>query len=121
MLARQELVENETERVKIAALVDRLHSESGFGRHIGDRAQHDSGLRQELLGPGGLVGGWRDARHFGESKFGEPKIDELDEIAGSLDENDVGRLHVAMHDADFVGSSETRRQLPTKSASCIAT
>ncbi len=80
-------------------MIDRL-TEGLLGRHVVERAEHDSHFRERSL-----AGFGRELRHA--------EIEDLDEIrvAVFFDEHDIFRLEVAVHDVPRVRSGEASRDL----------
>ncbi len=113
MLAGQELVQDETERIEIASVIDRCHAERRFRREVRNRAEDDARRGEQPLRGRGLVRRRRDRRDIGQSNLGEAEVDQLDDVVRAIDQDDVGRLHVTVDHAHGVSRSETGRELPS--------
>ena len=99
--AREQFVEHQPHRVDIDACIGRL-THRLLRRHVFGRAHHDAGLGADQLQ---VTDGLEQLRH--------PEIEHLHEVghAGPGGQEDVFRLHVAMHHAHFVSRMERARQL----------
>ena len=92
LAAGQTLVEHAGQRVDVGTRV-RLCGGDAFGRHVGPGADHARFLRQR-----GLTGGAGDA-----------EVDQVREVV--LGDQDVGRLDVAVHQADLMCRMQRRSDL----------
>src|SRR5580698_3558590 len=96
-IARQELVEHDTHRPDIGALIDVACGHHLFGRHVRWRADDLSQARYP-----------RVARRF--FPRGDAEVDHLHDGAcarAGVSEKNVGWLHVAVDDAEGVGLRDT--------------
>ena len=103
--AGQHLEQDHAERVEIGARVDLL-PERLLGRHVLRRSVHHPELGEHLPGLRRLP--LAAARDAADRNLGDAEVEHLDEIgiALSLDEHDVLRLQVAVHDAERVRARE---------------
>ena len=98
--AREELVEDDADRVEIAARVERIAARL-LGAHVLGRAAHDAGARDARL--------LRLGAHLGQAE-----VDDLDEVAARPHrlEDDVLGLEIAVDDVLVVRLGERRERLP---------
>ena len=98
--ARQHLVEDHAGGVDVGAGVDRL-AERLLGREVLGRAEDDAGLGQRLPAALGL------------GHLGDAEVEDLDHVAlaVALDQHDVLRLEIAVHDAGRVRVVEPAEDL----------
>ena len=102
-VAREHLVDQHTERVEIRALVD-LCAGRLLRRHVAGRADDRARARQRRLAA--LLAGVLD-------KPGDAEVEHLDHVALTVpvDQHDVLRLEIPVHDALGVGSGESASDL----------
>ncbi len=97
--SRKELVENDADRVEVAARVERVAA-TLLGRHVLGRAAHDSGARDRRL-------------RFLDLHLREAEVDDLHEVAAAAHrlEDDVLGLEVAVDDVEVMRFGERRERL----------
>lgn len=109
-LPGEHLVEHRSERVNVRPLVGRLAAQD-LGADGARRTEHRGRHRALQLDAFGFT----RCTHDRPGEFGDAEIEQLDRealrMAGISDEEDVVRLHVAMHDAHAVRRSERAARL----------
>ena len=104
--AREHLVEHRAEREDVGARVDGLAARL-LRRHVGGRAEHDSGPRGAISRQRGGRPGARGAGH--RRQLREAEVEHLD--LARRREHDVGRLDVAVDDPRRVRGRERARDV----------
>ena len=101
MFAREQFVQQDTEREDVRALIDRLVAQL-FGRHVGERAGHLSGQTHGRHHCGRGIGGCRRRQ-----ALRDPEVHDLDVALGA--HHHVCGLQVPVHDAPRVCELERIR------------
>jgi hypothetical protein len=97
LVARGHLVQHHAQREDVRPVIERARLDL-FGRHVGSRAHHHTGGREQGRRPLGLIGRVR----FHD--LGQAEVEHLHSAVWR--DHDVRRLQVAMDDAPVVCSRQ---------------